>query len=538
MAEVVAGTPGGSPAEAEAWYPGSDGPARPPLGVLIGFFLMVFGMFMAILDIQIVAASLGDIQAGLAASPDEVSWVQGSYLIAEIVMIPLSGYLSRALSTRIMFTLSAAGFTFASLLCATATTMEEMIIYRAIQGFLGGGMIPSIYSSMILVFGRKRQATMMVAVSLIVTLAPTIGPTLGGWISETFSWHWLFLVNVVPGLLVAIGVWLLVDIDKPDFSLLRRIDLTGLFFMAVFLGTLEYVLEEGAKDQWFEDSHILWLSVTSVVAGIGFFARTLTAEEPIVNLRIFKNYNFSAGSVLGSVLGVGLFGLVYLYPLFLGRVGHLSSEQIGNILSVSGIAMVLAAPVAGILQKKTDPRFVAAFGMIMLAAATYMSNGLTAEWRFHELLWPQLLRGFGLMFCLASISTLAFATLPLGMVKDAGGLYTLCRNLGGAIGLAMINTVVQWRENFHWSRLGEQVSAGRPEVIAWLGSLEQHMTSMGLHDPSAAAARQLGMLFQREVMVLSYADCLTFLAWGFFGGVLVPLLMRKPGSAPSAGEAH
>ena len=182
-APAVAGQTG------EKWYPGSDGPARPPTTVIIGFFLMVFGMFMAILDIQIVAASIGDIQSGLAASPDEASWIQGSYLIAEIVMIPLSGYLSRALSTRVMFSLAAAGFTLASILCATATTMSEMIVYRAIQGFVGGGMIPSIYSSLILVFGRKRQRSMMVIVSLVVTMAPTIGPTLGGWITEAYGWH-------------------------------------------------------------------------------------------------------------------------------------------------------------------------------------------------------------------------------------------------------------------------------------------------------------------------------------------------------------
>ncbi|MGK2284922.1 DHA2 family efflux MFS transporter permease subunit [Pedomonas sp. V897] len=528
----------GDAGEKTGWYPGYDGPEWPPVRLLVGFFLMVLGMFMAVLDIQIVAASIGDIQAGLAASPDEASWVQGSYLIAEIIMIPLSGYLSRALSTRVMFSLSAAGFTLASILCATATSMEEMILYRAIQGFLGGGMIPSIYASMILVFGRSRQKTMMVVVSLIVTMAPTVGPTLGGWITDAISWHWLFLVNVVPGIIVAVGVWLCVDgLDKPDYALLRRVDLLGLLMMAVFLGCLEYVLEEGAKDQWFEDSTIFWLTVISVSAGVAFIWRTLTVKEPIVNLRIFGNYNFTLGALLGSLVGIGLFGLVYIFPLFLGRVAGLSSVQIGSVLSISGIAMILGAPVTGFLQKHVDLRLLAVIGMAMLAYATWMTHTLTADWRFHELIVPQVLRGFGLILCLSTLSAISFATLPIDRLKDAGGLYTLCRNLGGAFGLAFINTVLQWRENFHWSRLGEHLNHGRPEVEAWLGGVEQRMTDLGLPDPTGAAIKQLLLLFQREVTVLSYADCLALLGGIFFVVAVLPLLL-KPARGAAGGEAH
>ena len=522
--------------DGQQWTPGSD-TVRPPTSVVIGFFLMVFGMFMAILDIQIVSSSIGDIQSGLAASPDEASWIQGSYLIAEIVMIPLSGYLARALSTRVMFSLAAAGFTLASILCATATSMSEMIVYRAVQGFLGGGMIPSIYSSMIMVFGRQRQRTIMVFVSLIITMGPTIGPTLGGWITDAFGWHWLFLINVIPGIIVSIGVWMFVRIDEPNPGLLKRIDLISLGLMAVFLGALEYVLEEGAKKQWFEDSHIFWLTAISIVCGVAFITRTLRSKEPIVNLRIFANYNFTVGSLLGALIGVGLFGLVYIYPLFLGRVAGLSSMQIGNILSVSGFCMVLAAPLTLQLQKKLDLRIVSAMGVLLLAYATWMSHTLTAEWRFHELLIPQMMRGFGLMMCMSPISSIAFGTLPLDRVKDAGGLYTLCRNLGGAFGLAGINTILQWRENFHWSRLAEHVSYGRPEVESWLSGTEQRMMDAGLSDPSGAAMKQLGLLFQREVTVLSYADCMALLGVMFFAVVIVPLML-KPGRVSAAGEAH
>ena len=211
--------------------------------------------------------------------------------------------------------------------------------------------------------------------------------------------------------------------------------------------------------------------------------------------------------------------------------------QIGSILSISGIAMILGAPITGYLQKRVDLRLVSAAGALMLAYATWMTHTLTAEWRFHELIIPQVLRGFGLILCLSAISSVAFSTLPLDKLKDAGGLYTLCRNLGGAFGLAFINTVLQWRENFHWSRLGEHLNRGRPEVEAWLSGVEQRMADMGVPDPSGAAMKQLLLLFQREVTVLSYADCLALMGAMFFAVVIVPLLL-KPGRTQAKGDAH
>lgn len=511
----------------------------PPIGVLIGYFMMVVGMFMAILDIQIVAASLSQIQAGLAASPDEVSWVQTSYLVAEVIMIPLSGFLARGLSTRVLFALSAGGFALSSALCATATSIEQMIAYRALQGFIGGAMIPTVYSASFAMFGRQRQTSVTVLVSLVVTLAPTIGPTLGGWISDQLSWHWLFLVNVIPGVIIASGVWALVDIDEPDFDLLKRVDVEGLLLMAVFLGGLEYVLEEGARNQWFEDRDIvIWTGVT-LMTGMGFFYRVFTAEEPIVNLRPFANYNFAAGSLLGAVLGIGLYGLVYIYPLYLARVAYLSSSQIGSILVVTGITMSLSAPVAGVLSRKLDIRLIATLGFLLLASSTYMTRSLTAQWRLHELFLPQVLRGMGLIFCIVSVSTTAFATLPINRLKDGSGLFTLSRNLGGAFGLAVINTIIQGRTNFHWSRLVEHINESRPEVASWLDTLQTRMTSFGVPDPEAGALHQLSLIVQREVLVMSYADCFVLLTYAFVIAACIPPLLRRPQMQGQAlGENH
>ena len=219
---------------------------------------MVLGMFMAILDIQIVCASISDIQAGLAASPDEASWVQTSYLIAEIVMIPLSGWLSRLLSTRVLFVASALGFTLFSLACAGASSLGEMVVFRAAQGFIGGAMIPTVFATTFLLFPGEKRTQMSVLIGLTATMAPTIGPTLGGWLTEQYSWHWLFLINVPVGLVVAGAVWTCLDIDKPDWSLRRSFDLLGLLLMALFLGALEYVLEEGDRWDWFQDETIAW----------------------------------------------------------------------------------------------------------------------------------------------------------------------------------------------------------------------------------------------------------------------------------------
>jgi MFS transporter, DHA2 family, multidrug resistance protein len=500
----------------------------PPWPALVAYVLMAFGMFMAILDIQIVSASLSQIQAGLSASADEISWVQTSYLIAEVVMIPLSGFLARALSIKWLFVISSAGFTVASFLCSTATTIEEMVVYRAIQGFVGGAMIPLLYSAGFVMFGRARQGALMVIVSLIVTFAPTIGPTLGGWLSDRLGWEWLFLINIIPGILITFGVWALVDIDEPNFDLLKRIDFLGLLAMALFLGGLDYVLEEGARHEWFEDGAIFtWACVAALAAAV-FFWRAATAPEPIVRLAPFANMNFAGGALLGAVFGIGLYGLVYLYPLFLARVANLSSGQIGTTLLATGVAMMVSAPIAGQLVRRIDPRALLALGLLSLSLSTYLTSFMTVEWRLPELIWPQVIRGFGLMCCIVSISNTAFATLPSDQLKDAPGLFTLLRNLGGAVGLALINTVILTRYNLHWARLTEATNPARPEIQARLDMMRELAASRGYADPDAAAVRMLAGQVDSQALVMSYADCFLLLSIMFAAVAVIPFLLKRP----------
>ncbi len=338
---------------------------------LLAFLAMCFGMFMAFLDIQIVSASLAEIQAGLAASQDEITWVQTSYLMAEVVAIPLSGFLSRVLGTRIMFATAAAGFTFASLMCGLSSSMSEMIVWRAIQGFLGGGMVPTVFASAYLIFPRSRMPMIVPMIGLVATLAPTIGPTVGGYLTELMSWHWLFFINIVPGIVVTFAALALIDFDRPNFALFDKFDWWGLIFMAAFLGTLEYVLEEGPRNDWFDDHTVALCAVVSVVSAVAFFARVLTARVPIVDLKAFTDRNFALGSMFSFVLGIGLYGLTYIFPLYLGQIRGYNALMVGETMFVSGVAMFVCAPIVGQLMTRIDPRIMLMGGFFIFALGSW-----------------------------------------------------------------------------------------------------------------------------------------------------------------------
>ncbi|HYM02656.1 MAG TPA: DHA2 family efflux MFS transporter permease subunit [Stellaceae bacterium] len=500
-----------------------------------GFLAMVFGMFMALLDVQIVASSLSEIQAGLAAGADEISWVQTSYLIAEVVMIPLSGFLSRVLATRVLFTLSAASFTVMSFLCALAWNMDSMIVFRAAQGFLGGAMIPTVFATSFALFPASKRAGVTVMIGLVATMAPTLGPTLGGYLTQAFSWHWLFLINIVPGLAVASAVWLLVDVDRPNYALLKGFDFAGFAMMALFLGSLEYVLEEGPRNDWFEDRLIFTFTAICAAAAALFFWRVLAYRNPIVEVRAFADRNFALGSLFSFVLGIGLYGSVYIVPLYLGRVRGYNSLQIGEVLFVTGLFQMVSAPIAGALSKRLDLRLMLALGLTMFGTGVYLTTFLTAQWGFWEFLIPQAIRGASLMLCFLPINTLALGTLPPEKLKNASGLYNLMRNLGGAIGLATINTVITERTQFHWNRLAADINPGRLGVQSFLDHLSARLATLIPGDPDRAAMKKLSDLVYREAVVLTFNDALLLMAAVFAIALLFMPLVRKPQIVGDAG---
>ncbi|MGE3065106.1 MAG: DHA2 family efflux MFS transporter permease subunit [Hyphomicrobiaceae bacterium] len=501
---------------------------------LAAFLAMVFGMFMAILDIQIVSASLTEIQAGLAASANEITWVQTAYLIAEVIMIPLSGYLSRALGTRVLFAMSAAGFTAASLMCGLSTTITEMIVWRAIQGFIGGGMIPTVFATAYLIFPRSRMAFVAPLIGLVATLAPTIGPTVGGYLTDALSWHWLFFINIIPGIAVTTAALMLIDFDEPDWSLFQNFDWVGLLSMAGFLGALEYVLEEGPRNDWLNDETIFALSIVSAASAIVFLARALTAKHPIVDLRAFADRNFGLGSLFSFVVGIGLYGLTYLYPIYLAQIRGYNALMIGETMFVSGVAMFMTAPVAGRLMAKVDPRGMLIVGFLFFAAGTYWMTWLTRDWDFWELFWPQVFRGVGLMLSMVPINNIALGTLPPERVKNASGLFNLTRNLGGAVGLAALTTILNDRTDLHLARLHESITWSRQPALEMLNNLTQRFSSYG-SDAQAMALKQLNSIVHRQGVVMAFADVFLVLTVLFCALAALSVIMKRPPPMGAAG---
>jgi MFS transporter, DHA2 family, multidrug resistance protein len=508
---------------------------RIPPRRLFAFLIMVFGMFMSILDIQVVSASLNEIQAGLSASSTEVSWVQTAYLIAEVIAIPLSGFLSRAFGTRLLFAISAAGFTIASFLCGLASTIEQMILWRALQGFLGAGMIPTVFASAYTVFPRSKFHIVGPIIGLVATLAPTIGPTIGGYITDAMSWHWLFFINIVPGIGITVGVLALVDFDEPNFALLERFDWWGLIFMAGFLGSLEYVLEEGPQYEWLQDTSVAVCASICAISAIAFFYRVLSAEEPIVDIRTFADRNFGVGCLISFCVGIGLYGLTYMYPRYLAEVRGYSALMIGETMFVSGITMFITAPIVGRLMQRVDLRLIIATGLIIFALGSYQMTWITREYDFYELLVPQILRGIGMMLAMVPTNTIALGTLPPDRVKNASGLFNLTRNLGGAVGLAVINQVLNERTDLHIARLHERVTWGNASATETLNMLTQRLQGMG--DAALMAMKQLSQIVHRQAVVMGYGDAFFVLTLFYFGLSLLVLLLKKPVSA-STEPAH
>ncbi len=517
--------------------PSTDGYAL-SLREWIGFIAMVFGIFMAILDIQIVASSLEQIQSGLSATRDEITWVQTAYLIAEVVVIPLSGWLARALSTRWLFALSCAGFTLMSLLCALAWNLDSMIFFRGLQGFFGGAMIPTVFSVIYSLFPPRLQPAMVVVVGLVVTVAPTAGPVLGGYLTDSISWKALFLVNLLPGVLVTVLVWLFVRVDEPEWQLLDAIDFRGIVFLVVFLGSLQYVLEEGVRNQWFESGRIAGLFLVAVISGILLLYRELTFSAPVVDLRAFRDWNFSVGCLFSFILGIGLYTIIYLMPVYLANVKGLNSLQIGQYIMVAGLFQFVSAFVAGPLAKVMDSRLMLAAGLFMFGLGCWMNGNLTQQDGYWEFFWPQALRGFALMFCFLPINSLALGTLPAAEVKNASGLYNLMRNLGGAIGLAVANTLMIYWNKLHYARLRESVVQGGLIPESLLYQMQERLDLAGVSDTTVGALKQLTALVVRESEVLTINALFHALGWVFFFALLLMPLVRRVVPEDAHGAAH
>ncbi len=488
-----------------------------PWRLWAGFAAMCLGMFMAILDIQVVATSLPNIQSALTIAPDQMSWIQTAYLIAEVIAIPLTGWLTRVLGMRGLFVVAVTIFTVASVGCAASTGFGALVAWRVVQGFAGGTLIPAVFSAVFLLFPARGQALATTIAGVIAVLAPTLGPVVGGWITETYSWHWLFLINVVPGVIAMLVGGALLPRQRVDRDHVRTLDGVSLILMAVALGTLEIALKEAPSRGW-TSPLVLGLFLLFAATGVSFVRRTLRRHRPVVDLRALADRDFAIGCWLSFMLGVGLYGSVYLMPVFLGFVRQHGPLRIGEIMLVTGILQLLTAPLAVALERRIDARWLTAAGFTLFAVGLGLSCFQTWETDFDEMFWPQIVRGSAIMLCLLPPTRLALGHLPPARVPDASGLFNLMRNLGGAIGLALIDTVLYGRAPIHAEQVLARLTAGDVETAR----------AIGLPAIPGAAMNMVQPLIERAGFVTAVNEAWAMLAAFTIAGVVaLPFARRR-----------
>jgi DHA2 family multidrug resistance protein len=507
------------------------------------FAILAFGQFMALIDIQIVSASLNNVQAGLSAGPDEISWIQTGYLMAELVMIPFSAFLAQALSTRWLFALSAGLFTIASALCGMAWDIQSMVLFRVMQGFVGGAMVPTVFATGYSLFIGKQRAMIPAILGMVSVLAPTLGPTVGGWLTDVAGWRSVFYINIIPGLAVTLLTIKFVRVDTPKLSMLRQIDYSHLVAMAVFLAGLEYVLEEGPIYGWFGDSRIQTATWVSFVSFLLFLERSFRSGGPIVRLTPFRKPTFAFACLFNLVIGFGLYSSTYLIPVFLGRVRGYDSLQIGTTVFVTGIAQVASTVIAARLSQRADPRITITFGLSLFAASLFWTSHLSPDWGFAALLGPQMLRGFAIMLCIVPSVGMALNGFAMAELRYASGLFNLMRNLGGAIGIAVVNTWLGDNARLHGARFGEALGeTGRHGGTAFVGGMAQQIGAL-TSDPNQAllmAKGELARFVGQNALTLAFNDVFRLMSFLFLAAlIMAPFCRPAPiGGAPAPVEAH
>ena len=491
-------------------------------GTWIGFATMCIGMFMAILDVQVVATSLPAIQGALGIPPDQMSWVQTAYLVAEVIAIPLTGVLTRTLSMRWLFVVAISGFTLASFGCAMSTHFATLVSWRVLQGFSGGTLIPAVFSAVFLLFPVRRQGIATMLAGVLAVLAPTVGPVVGGWITDTYSWHWLFLINVAPGIGSAVLAAVLLPRTPMRPEQARTLDAPSLGMMAIALAALEIALKE-APDRGWTAGLVVGLLALCVVSGAGFVTRTLRAGNPIVDLGSFADRDFTIGCVLSFVLGIGLFGSVYLMPVYLAFVRYHDALEIGTIMLVTGVAQLLTAPLAVALEQRLDARWLTAAGFALFALGLGLSAFQTPRADYDEMFWPQVIRGVAIMFCLLPPTRLALGHLEKHRVADASGLFNLMRNLGCAIGLALIDSVIYSRSSLHGQQIVDRLRAGDIETAKFIGLSLEAFAARPTGPPSEAVQAMLRPMIERAALTQAINE-----AWAMVAMLTVAALICVP----------
>lgn len=498
------------------------------------------GAFMAVLNIQIVNASLADIQGAIGAGIDDGGWISTSYLIAEIVVIPLSGWLAQVFSIRIYLLTNAILFLALSAACALAQDLPQMIVLRAVQGFTGGVLIPMAFTLIITLLPRAKQPVGLALFALSATFAPAIGPTIGGYLTENFGWQYIFYVNLAPGAIMVGMLWYALDAKPMKLSLLRDGDWAGIITMTIGLAALQTVLEEGNKDDWFGSPFIVKLSVIAAVALTTFLIIELTVQKPLLNLRLLVRRNFGFGILANVLLGVALYGSVFILPQYLARIQGYNAEQIGTVLAWTGLPQLVLIPLVPRLMQKFDARIIIGVGFVLFAGSNFMNIFMTNDYAADQLLWPNVVRAIGQALVMAPLSAVATSGIEPENAGSASGLFNMMRNLGGAVGIALLQTVLTKREQYHSNVLMQSVSVFEQATRIRLEQLTQYFINHGVLDRADASHRAyvaIGHTVQKQAYILAFSDTFYLLGVALIVALIAVLFLKKAGHA-SAGGAH
>ena len=513
-------------------------PDRASPVVWISIFAAMIGAFMAILNIQITNASLLNIEGGIGTGVDNGSWISTSYLIGEIIVIPLTDYLSRVFSFRNIILSFATLFAAFSVACAFTHDLPSMIAMRGLQGFAGGVLIPMAFTLVLTKLPKPQQPVGLAIFALSVTFAPAIGPTIGGYLTENYGWQTIFFVNVVPTIVMVTALYFTLERQPMQLKLLKEGDWAGIFTMAIGLSAFQTVLEEGNKDDWFASPFILRLALVALVSLTLFVWIELTVEKPLIRLRLLKQRNFGFGTISVTLLGFALFGSVYILPAYLAQAQGYNSEQIGAVLAWTGLPQLLLIPLIPKLMQRFDARYIAIIGLLIFAYSCFMNTAMSPDYAGDQLWIPNIVRAIGQAMVLTPLTSVTTGNTAPQDAAAASGISNMLRNLGGAIGTAVLATIITKREQFHSNIIGQSVTLGREEVRNRIAQMTDYFMGHGVPDPAAAhqqAIIALGKAVKRQALVMGFSD--TFAVIGavlVLAAIAVALTRKVKASGPGA----
>lgn len=516
-------------------------PDRASLHVWISVLAAMIGAFMAILNIQITNASLLNIEGGIGTGVDNGSWISTSYLIGEIVVIPLTDYLSRVFSFRNIMIGHATLFALFSVACAFTHDLPSMIAMRGLQGFFGGVLIPMAFTLVFTKLPKGQQPIGLAMFALAVTFAPAIGPTIGGYLTENYGWQTIFFVNVVPTAVMVTTLYFTLERQPMQLGLLREGDWFGIATMAIGLSALQAVLEEGNKDDWFGSPFIVRLALIAAISLSLFVAIELIVEKPLIRLRLLAQRNFGFGTISAIFVGFALFGSVYLLPAYLGQVQRYNAEQIGTVLAWTGLPQLILIPLVPKLMQRFDARYIAFTGMMLFAWSSFMNTTMSLDYSGDQLWIPNIVRAIGQALMLAPLSAVTLGSVAPEDAPAASGISNMMRNLGGAIGTAVLATIVTKREQFHSNIIGQSVDLGREEVRNRIAQMTEYFMAHGMTDPTGArhqAIIALGNAVKRQALVMGFSDTFAVLGVVLVAAGIAILLTGKAKAGAAAGGAH